>query len=106
MAYINNESAPPSFYIPTINIAPFLRDPDSIESQRIINEVRAACRSTGFFQIKGYGISKKLQQNLFDAASKFFALPFDDKNALDSRKSVGYRGYDVLASQSFEEGIL
>lgn len=40
----------PAFYIPTIDIAPYLSDPSSIESLKIINQVREACISTGFFQ--------------------------------------------------------
>ena len=94
------------FSIPTINISAFLQDPDSEESQNVIAEVRAACRSTGFFQITGHGVPKGLQQDLFQAAAKFFALPFEEKKALDAKKSCGHRGYDVLASQSYQEGIM
>lgn len=105
MVHTTPESATSS-YIPAIDIAPFLRDPDSVESQKTIDQVRAACQSTGFFQITGHGIPEDLQEEVFRAAKKFFALSFDEKKALDASKSMGHRGYDVLASQSFHEGIL
>ncbi|KAL2844375.1 Clavaminate synthase-like protein [Aspergillus pseudoustus] len=95
-----------TFEIPTVDISAFLADPDSPEAQAIIPIVRSACRSTGFFQIRGHGISKTLQRAVFAGAKKFFALPPATKNALDAHSNQGLRGYDVLASQSYEDGIL
>ncbi|KAJ0414366.1 Clavaminate synthase-like protein [Aspergillus carlsbadensis] len=95
-----------SFSIPTVDISSFLADPSSPAAQAIIPTVRAACRATGFFQIKGHGIPKPLQESVFTAAKAFFALPQETKTALDARKNQGMRGYDVLASQSYEDGIL
>lgn len=94
------------FEIPTVDISAFLADPDSPEAQAIVPIVRSACRSTGFFQISGHGISKDLQQAVFAGAKKFFSLPFETKKALDAHSNQGLRGYDVLASQSYEEGVL
>jgi isopenicillin N synthase-like dioxygenase len=94
------------FEIPTVDISPFLADPDSPAAQAIIPIVRSACRSTGFFQISGHGISKDLQQAVFTGAKKFFALPYETKKALDAHSNQGLRGYDVLASQSYEDDIL
>lgn len=95
-----------AFYVPTVDISPFLADPTSSESKKIVEEVRAACIATGFFQITGHGIPQSLQKDLLDAASKFFALPFDDKKRLDAKTTVGHRGYDVLASQSYEPDVM
>ncbi|RAO64734.1 uncharacterized protein BHQ10_000746 [Talaromyces amestolkiae] len=94
------------FEIPTVDISAFLTDPDSPEAQAIVPIVRSACRSTGFFQITGHGISKDLQQSVFTGAKKFFSLPFETKKALDAHSNQGLRGYDVLASQSYEDGVL
>ncbi|KAL3455580.1 Clavaminate synthase-like protein [Aspergillus heterothallicus] len=96
----------PTFEIPTVDISAFLADPDSPEAASIIPIVRSACRSTGFFQIRGHGISRALQQSVFAGAKKFFALPYETKKALDAHSNQGLRGYDVLASQSYEDGIL
>jgi len=94
-----------TFQVPTIDVAPYLADPASPAANNIIDDVRAACISTGFFQIVGHGIPKYIQQGIFDAAHNYFALPLDEKKKLDSSKTVGHRGYDVLASQSYEEGV-
>ena len=98
--------APPAFYVPTVDIGPFLDDPTSKESEAIIEDVRAACLSTGFFVITNHGIPISLQDSIFDAAAEFFKLPLDEKKKLDAKTSIGHRGYDVLASQSYEEDVL
>jgi isopenicillin N synthase-like dioxygenase len=63
-----------SFYIPLVDITPFLKDPQSTKSKQLIEDVRKACKSTGFFLIKGHGISPELQKSVFEASAKFFAL--------------------------------
>jgi hypothetical protein len=93
------------FCIPSVNIAPFLKNPSSSDANTIVDQVRAACQSTGFFQITGHGISKKLQEEVFAAGKRFFDLPYEEKLKLDAKKQVGYRGYDVLASQAYSEGL-
>ena len=90
----------------TIDIAPFLTDPKSPASTRILDEVRAACRSTGFFQITNHGLPRSLQESLLEGAAEFFKLPYDEKKKLDCKTKVGHRGYDLLASQSYEPGVL
>lgn len=93
-------------YIPRISIEPFLKDPDSAASKAIVEDVRAACQSTGFLEITGHGIPKTLQKDVFGAARQFFKLPFDEKKKLDASKQIGYRGYDMLASQAYGKDLL
>jgi isopenicillin N synthase-like dioxygenase len=95
-------TAKSSFYIPLVDITSFLQDPQGATAGEVINDVRKACKSTGFFLIKGHGVSHKLQKSIFKAAAKFFALPHEAKLGLDARKNVGFRGYDVMESQSYE----
>ncbi|KAL6719409.1 hypothetical protein ACLMJK_003649 [Lecanora helva] len=97
----------PDFPIPTIDISQFLATPSPTNpaTRSIIDAVRTACLTTGFFQITGHGVSRELQKGIFDAAKTFFALPFEEKVKLDAKKSVGHRGYDVLGTQSYGEGI-
>lgn len=97
---------PRPFYVPTIDLSPYLSNPSSAEAETVIDSVRAACLSTGFFQIVGHGLEKSLQKDVFDAAVKFFELPFEEKKKLDAKTHVGHRGYDILASQSYEEGVM
>ena len=106
MAVATHGAESTGFHVPTIDISPFLSDPTSSESNKVVEEVRAACITTGFFQITGHGLPKSLQKDIFDAASKFFALPFGEKKKLDAKTTVGHRGYDVLASQSYDPDIM
>ncbi|KAM5439222.1 hypothetical protein McanMca71_003622 [Microsporum canis] len=92
--------------VPTVDISPYLEDPKSKAARKVIDDVREACTSTGFFQITGHGISKEQQKSVFDAAHAFFALPLEEKKKLNAAHFIGHRGYDVLASQSYEEGVL
>jgi len=102
-----DSKAPASeFHVPTIDIGPFFEDPDSAESRKIVETIRKACVTHGFFQIVGHGVSRELQKEIFDIAAKFFALPYDEKKKLDAKGNIGHRGYDVLASQSYEDDVL
>lgn len=92
----------PSFYLPLVDITPFLEDPQGAAAQEVIDSVRTACKSTGFFQIKGHKVPLRLQKSVFEASARFFALPLKNKLELDSRKTVGFRGYDVMETQSYE----
>ena len=93
------------FYVPTIDIEPYRKDPGSPEAENTTNEVKSACTSTGFFQITGHGISPDLQKSVLNAAAEFFALPDKEKKKLDAKTTVGYRGYDRPTSQPFEADI-
>jgi len=85
---------------------PFLQNPNSRESAQIIEQVRSACETSGFFQLTNHGVPFKLQESLFKAAESFFTLPYDEKKKLDCKQHLGHRGYDLLASQSYEPGVL
>lgn len=93
-----------SFYLPIVDISPWVNDPRSSAAQEVVAEVRKACKSTGFFQIKGHGVSPTLQKSVFEASARFFALPADKKLELDCRKHA-FRGYDVMGSQMYESGL-
>jgi isopenicillin N synthase-like dioxygenase len=94
------------FYIPSIDIAPYLHDPTSAASKAIITDIRAACLSTGFFLLTNHGVPTTLQKEVFKGASKFFALPYETKAALNAKSNKGHRGYDLLASQSYAPDVL
>lgn len=94
-------SAPSTDFVPTIDISSYLKDPDSTAAQDVISTIRTALRRSGFFQITNHGIPSTLQDSLFDAAGKYFALPVSEKMKLPLSKSVGVRGYDPIATQSY-----
>ncbi|KAI0594900.1 2og-Fe oxygenase family protein [Biscogniauxia sp. FL1348] len=98
-------SAVSQFVIPTIDIAPYLQDPSSEESVRIVEEVRRACASSGFFQIVGHGVSRELQRAVLRAAEVLFALPLEEKKKL-RYPTLKNRGYELLGSQVLQAGAL
>ncbi|KAI1388001.1 Clavaminate synthase-like protein [Hypoxylon trugodes] len=93
------------FVIPTIDISPFLNDPSSAESARVVEEVRQACVTSGFFQIVNHGVPKELQDAVFKAAETFFALPLEEKKKLRP-PILKNRGYELIGSQALQEGSL
>ncbi|KAI1493413.1 Clavaminate synthase-like protein [Biscogniauxia mediterranea] len=99
------ESAVSPFVIPTIDIAPYLQDPSSEASARVVEEVRRACTTSGFFQIVGHGVSRELQRAILRAAEVLFALPLDEKKKL-RHPGLKNRGYELLGSQVLQEGAL
>ncbi|TVY85868.1 2-oxoglutarate-dependent dioxygenase, partial [Lachnellula willkommii] len=96
------------FYIPTIDIRPFLEDPSSAAAGEVVEMVRDACVGTGFFQITGHGIPTTLQEAVFAGSLAFFALDIEEKVKLDKSASVGAsnRGYEVIGNQGLQEGTL
>jgi isopenicillin N synthase-like dioxygenase len=95
-----------SEYIPVIDVSEFLADPRSIEACAVVDQIRQACATSGFFQMVNHGLHTELQDGAFAAAENFFRLPMQEKTALDASKNSGHRGYDVLESQSYEEGVM
>ena len=106
MPSATDETKSSSFYLPSVDISPYLEDPTSAAAGRVVDDIREACLSTGFFQLLGHGVPKSLQKSVFQAAAKFFALPLDTKVAMNAKKNPGYRGYDIMASQSYEADVL
>ncbi|RDW84838.1 hypothetical protein BP6252_02428 [Coleophoma cylindrospora] len=101
-------SAAAEFEVPLVDIAPYIADPSSSAAQKVVEQVRNACMTSGFFSLTGHGVSEDLQNAVFDGAKKFFALPFSEKEKLDKKLSLGAsnRGYEVLGGQALEEGKL
>ena len=92
----------PQFSIPTVDISPYLEDVNSIEAKGVIQQIRDACRTSGFFQITGHGIPRGLQAQVFEAARLVFELPAKVKIKL--KGSGAGRGYEILGGQTLEVG--
>ena len=57
-------------------------------------EIDAACRDTGFFCVTEHGVAPALLQRLDALAREFFALPEDEKAAIDMRRGGrAWRGW-------------
>jgi isopenicillin N synthase-like dioxygenase len=96
------------FSVPTIDISPYLFNPTSPASLKVIQDVKTACTGTGFFQLTGHGIPSSLQSRIFAASEKLFSLPMSEKVKLDRSHSIGAsnRGYELIGGQGLQEGTL
>ncbi|KAJ4423187.1 hypothetical protein N0V82_002181 [Gnomoniopsis sp. IMI 355080] len=93
------------FHIPTINIAPYLRDPMTDAARRVVRDVRDACMSVGFFSMTGHGIPKDLQDNMLTAAKRLFNLPLEEKKTL-KHPLLKNRGYEIIGAQALQSDTL
>ncbi len=86
--------------IPVIDLSS-LRDPvNSSESVKTTKAIAEACRDYGFFYVKHHGVSELVQNNLFNALKKFFALPFEKKEKIKSESTQGMVGYFKFQSET------
>jgi len=92
---------PTEFIIPTVDLSPYLQEPESAAAGAIVTEIRKACATSGFFQLVGHGVPKSLQQQAFAAAKALFNLPDEEKRKLSG---IPGRGYEVLGTQFLEPG--
>ncbi|KAF7560184.1 hypothetical protein G7046_g3982 [Stylonectria norvegica] len=92
---------PSAFAIPTIDLSAYLERPDSSDAGIVVEQIRTACATSGFFQLIGHGIPESLQQQAFGAAKTFFALPDEDKRRFSGKPG---RGYEVIGTQILEDG--
>lgn len=67
-------------------------------------QLRAACSDKGFFYIGNHGVAEALVADVFKQAAAFFALPPEQKAAVDKARSGANRGYEPLQGQTLEAG--
>ena len=94
--------------IPTIDISQFVSSNSSRESRdEVVNAVRHACTTYGFFQLVGHGVSREAQDRILDCAKMFFDLPVEERMEVQIKKSMGksFRGYEPPGIQIHQEGL-
>lgn len=97
----------PTFTIPTVDISSYVADPSSPEAKGVVEDVRNACITSGFFQLVGHGVPRELQEDVLKGAEAFFSLPKEEK--LKCEKSIaghGNRGYEIMGKQILQKGAL
>ncbi|KAL4971524.1 hypothetical protein BDW66DRAFT_165087 [Aspergillus desertorum] len=77
---------------------------DAAAKAKLVQQVRESCEHNGFFQITGDRILRELQVRVMNAAKRFFALPVEEKMAIDQNRNTFNRGYELLRSQMLEVG--
>jgi hypothetical protein len=102
-------AAAPRESIPTIDISAFTSPTASEQEKRaVVEAVRHACTTYGFFQLVGHGVSLEMQEGMLERTRRFFALPMEERMEVSVSKSMGrsFRGYEPPLIQTHHEGLL
>lgn len=95
--------------IPTVDISAWI-DPCGTERDRqnVVEEMRNACTTYGFFNLVGHGVPPEAQKQALDCARLFFTLSEEQKMDVCISKSKGrsFRGYEPPGIQVHQEGLL
>src|ERR1700727_3198073 len=78
--------------LPTLDLSRF-NGPAS-ERSRFLEDLRKAARNAGFFYLVGHGIEDGLIGDVLKLSRRFFALPEQDKLAIEMVNSPHFRGYN------------
>lgn len=89
------------FHIPSVDISPYIENPNGPEAAAVVDQIREACRTSGFFQLLGHGVPREVQKAAFDASARFFDLPMETKVQCKASIENGWKGYEALAGQSY-----
>ena len=86
-------------HIPVIDLEPTFCGDESA-SQHVVEQIRLACRETGFFYVTNHGIDRTLIDRVFLEAHRFFDLP--EATKLTVRKQFDSRGYEPAGLQRLD----
>src|SRR5689334_15711048 len=78
--------------IPSLDLADFYKG-DEARKKKFVNELGSAYHNIGFVAIKNHFLTDEMQQKLYTAAKRFFALPDDVKKKYEKAGLAGQRGY-------------
>lgn len=87
------------FAVPSVDIAPYVRGGDDAARQRVAAQVDEACRTVGFFQVRGHGVPEQVTAGLAGAIDGFFGLPLEAKNGYRCPPEIN-RGYTPPKAES------
>lgn len=82
--------------LPVLDLADLDGGPEAVE--RFRDELRRATHEVGFFHLR-HGIDRAVVDELFDTARAFFALPEEDKRAIEMTRSAQFRGWTRLGGE-------
>ena len=82
--------------LPVLDLADLDAGPEAQE--RFREQLRVATREVGFFHLR-HGIDRAVVDELFDIGRAFFALPEEDKRAIEMTNSPHFRGWTRLGGE-------
>ena len=77
--------------IPVLDISQFRGTP--AERETFLADLRHAAHDIGFLYVVGHGVPEQTIDDVFAAARNFFALPLEERQAIDNLNSPQFRGY-------------
>ena len=84
--------------LPIIDVAPLVANRGDQTS--VARSIAMACTESGFFYVRGHGISEALEERLERLSREFFAMPVADKLALHMQfGGSAWRGYFGLGDE-------
>jgi isopenicillin N synthase-like dioxygenase len=79
--------------LPVLDLAPFIHDPSSVAAHAFIEQLRDICHDVSFFYVRGHGVPTVADEGIERAAREVFALPLEDRLAIENVNSPQFRGY-------------
>ena len=89
--------------LPIIDLSGYIAPKSPEDKERVIAEVRDACKKYGFFQVKGHGVPLNSQQELLKSIKTLFSMPKEEKLKLSYLDNPSRRGYEA-SGMSMREG--
>lgn len=88
-----------AFHVPAIDITPYVAEGTPEQKAEVARAIDEACRTVGFMQILGHGISDATIDGLKEAMDAFFALDLETKKTYKTPPKIN-RGYSPPKSES------
>lgn len=95
--------------IPTVDISAFTSDDATAEDKaNVVEAMRYACTTYGFFYLIGHGVSEEDRNKALDCARLFFSLSHEEKMDVWIGKCMGrsFRGFEPGNLQTHQKGLL
>lgn len=90
--------------VPVIDIAPFLGG-SAADRAAVADEVDAACRDIGFFQIVGHQVPNALTTGVYETARAFFAQSEDEKERVAQPSPDQVRGWSGVGKEGLSYSL-
>ncbi|MDH2444013.1 2-oxoglutarate and iron-dependent oxygenase domain-containing protein [Amnibacterium sp. CER49] len=74
-------------------------DRGDAEAAAFRTDLRRAAHEVGFFELVGHGVPDGLIDEILGLSRRFFALPEQDKLAIENRRSPQFRGYTRVGGE-------
>ena len=68
-------------------------------AEQFLSDLRQATHDVGFFYLVGHGVPEALMDAMITTAREFFALPDEDKLAIENVQSPHFRGYTRVGGE-------